>query len=174
MESNKATDKDDKIVSSSHLAEGELSDLSEIEFGLITAHNAFARWVTQCMGSSGNRDLSYTEILVLHNVNHRQRPKRLADICYVLNVEDTHTIAYALRKLVRAELISGTKTGKEIYYSVTEQGESLCNTYAEVRQRCLLDSGFGPAEHAQMTELARFLRALSGFYDQAGRAAASL
>ena len=81
------------IVSSSHLASGATPGLSEFEFGLILASHAFHRWMVRCMAAAGMPDLSPLEVLVLHNVDHRAKPKRLADICLVLAVEDTHLVS---------------------------------------------------------------------------------
>ena len=127
------------------------------------------------MSAAGNTDLTPLEILVLHNTNHRGRDKRLTDICFLLNIEDTHTVNYALRKLMKMELLSSEKRGKEVFYSTSDAGEALCDAYRQVRERCFLDG----LSHLDMTgdemrELAASLRALSGQYDQASRAAASL
>ncbi|HBD32521.1 MAG TPA: transcriptional regulator, partial [Cupriavidus sp.] len=65
-----------------------------------------------CMGAAGVRDLTFLDVLVLHHVNHRGRAKRLADICFVLNVEDTHLVTYALKKLVGLGLVAGERVGK--------------------------------------------------------------
>ncbi|AVO38519.1 winged helix DNA-binding protein [Pukyongiella litopenaei] len=164
-----------RIVSSRHLAEGEGWEASEFEYGLIIAHNAFYRWVQRCMGAAGVPDMSPLEILVLHNVNHRGREKRLSDICFLLNIEDTHTVNYALRKLLRLGLLASDKRGKEVFYSTSGDGRDLCDRYREVRDQCLTDvlSGTGIAG-AELREVAAHLRALSGLYDQASRAAASL
>jgi hypothetical protein len=89
-----------RILSSAHLAEGPAGELSEFEFGLIVAHNAFSRWAMRCMAAAGMADLTITDVLVLHHVRHRDRAKRLSDICFTLNYEDTHVVSYALRKLV--------------------------------------------------------------------------
>ncbi|MDV4146705.1 transcriptional regulator, partial [Shimia sp. FJ5] len=40
-----------RIVSSRHLAEGEGWEVSEFEFGLIIAYNAFSRWMMRCMAA---------------------------------------------------------------------------------------------------------------------------
>ncbi|MBO9466470.1 winged helix DNA-binding protein [Tropicibacter sp. R15_0] len=164
-----------RIVSSRHLAEGEGWEMSEFEFGLIIVSNAFTRWVTRCMAAAGHPDLSSLEILILHNVNHRGRDKRLSDICFLLNIEDSHTVNYALRKLMKAELLVSDKRGKEVFYSVSDKGAELCDAYRTVRQQCLLN-GLDMDEEtgADFREIARKLRALSGQYDQASRAAASL
>ena len=43
-------------------------------------------------------------------------PKRLVDICFVLHVEDQHTVNYSLKKLVKGKLVEREKRGKEIFY----------------------------------------------------------
>ncbi|PKP85072.1 MAG: transcriptional regulator [Alphaproteobacteria bacterium HGW-Alphaproteobacteria-2] len=164
-----------RIVSSRHLAEGPGWEASEFEYGLIIAYNAFSRWMVRCMAAAGGGEMSPLEILVLHNVNHRARDKRLTDICFLLNIEDTHTVTYALRKLVKLGLLAGEKRGKEVFYRTSEAGAALCEAYRRVRQRCLLDGlGAGELTGDELRALARRLRTLSGIYDQAGRAAASL
>ena len=164
-----------RIVSSRHLAEGEGWETSEIEYGMIIAYNAFSRWMTRCMSAAGNTDLTPLEILVLHNTNHRGRDKRLADICFLLNIEDTHTVNYALRKLMKMELLTSEKRGKEVFYRTSKAGANLCDAYRDVRDRCFLD-GLSRLDMSgdEMREIAASLRALSGQYDQASRAATSL
>src|SRR3954451_19440115 len=92
------------IVSSSHLVSARSVELSEFEFGLIVAWNAFSRWAVRCMAAAGCPDLTITDVLVLHHICHRARNKKLGDICFVLNYEDAHVVAYSLRKLVAAKL----------------------------------------------------------------------
>ena len=164
-----------RIVSSRHLVEGESWETSEIQYGMIIAYNAFSRWMTKCMSAAGNTDLTPLEILVLHNTNHRSREKRLADICFLLNIEDTHTVNYALRKLMKMELLSSEKRGKEVFYTTSDKGAALCEEYRIVRERCFLD-GLSRLDMTgdEMREIAASLRTLSGQYDQASRAAASL
>lgn len=163
------------IVSSAHLAMGGSPSLSELEFGLILAQHAFGRWMVRAMAAAGVADLSPLDVLVLHTVNHRDRAKKLADICLVLSVEDTHTVTYAIRKLEKLGLVESGKQGKEKTVRVTEAGEVACLRYKEVRETLLV----GPVRatglpEARMKELAGYLRALSGHYDQAARAATTL
>lgn len=164
-----------RIVSSRHLADGEGWELSEFEFGMIVAYNAFSRWMIRCMSAAGQPDLSPLEILILHNVNHRARDKRLSDICFLLNIEDSHTVNYALRKLLKAGLLASEKRGKEVFYRTSPDGVALCEAYRDVRRQCLLDGLMGTElSGSELREIARTIRALSGHYDQASRAAASL
>ena len=164
-----------RIVSSAHLAEGEMGEVSEFEFGMIVAYNAFTRWVQRCMSAAGMPELSVLEILVLHHVNHRARDKRLSDICFLLNIEDMHTVNYALKKLVKLGAVVSEKRGKEVFYGTSDEGRGLCERYAKVRRHCLLETLPQGAEQAEgYAEAGAFLRAASGYYDQASRAAASL
>ncbi len=165
-----------KIVSSAHLADGGAPALSEFEFGLIISGNAFDRWIVRCMAAAGYPDLNRLDVLVLHTANHRARDKRLADICFALNIEDTHLVNYALKKLVKAGLVDAEKRGKETLYRTSEDGAEACRRYREVREPCLVETlkALGNFDEAEIAAVARFLRALSGLYDQAARAATSL
>lgn len=163
------------IVSSAHLAGNKLMELSEFEFALMMASNAFNRWVVRCMNAAGMRDLATLDVLVLHSVNHRDRPKRLADICLVLDIEDTHTVNYAMKKLVRLGLVEGEKRGKEIFYSTTGAGRNLCQDYRKIREELLVNAmSLIGQPHGDLARAADLMRALSGIYDQAARAATSL
>ena len=161
------------IVSSSHLVSPRSAELSEFEFGLIVAWNAFSRWAVRCMAAAGVGELTITDVLLLHHVNHRARNKKLADICFVLNYEDTNVVAYSLKKLLAAGLAQGEKIGKEVFYSPTPAGEAAVQKYREVRETCLVDNLDVERNH-DIGELARLLRTMSGMYDQAARAATSL
>lgn len=163
------------IVSSAHLVSPRSAEMSEFEFGLIVSGNAFHRWIAHCMSAAGLKDLTPLDVLVLHHVTHRARNKRLSDICFIMNVEDTHLINYSLKKLQGLKVVFSSKAGKEVTYAATEQGCAYVERYREIRERCLID-----ALHADeglnrdIGELARLLRVLSGVYDQAARSAASL
>lgn len=164
-----------KIVSSAHLVSENSAELSEFEFGLMVAKNAFDRWMVRCMAAAGEKSLTALEVSLIHHINHREREKKLADICFVLNIEDTHVVSYALKKLVKLGYVSSRKDGKEVLFGTTDSGAELCERYRVVREQCLIsmlqDSGIGNEEIGEMAQL---LRMLSGLYDQASRAGASL
>lgn len=163
------------FVSSSHLVSPKSRELSEFEFGLIIAGNAFNRWVIRCMAAAGLKDLTTLDALLLHHVNHRAREKKLADVCFMMNIEDTHVVSYSLKKLVGMGLVSSEKRGKEVVFFTTKIGQDYIQRYREVREACLVASlSKDGSENAQLGELAGFLRMLSGMYDQAARAATSL
>ena len=163
------------IVSSAHLVSPDSAEMSEFEFGLIVAGNAFHRWIIHCMAAAGLKDLTPLDVLVLHHVTHRARDKRLADICFIMNIEDTHLVNYALKKLQGLGVVVSQKNGKDVTYAATDQGREYVQRYRDIRESCLIgalkaDDGL----NRDIGELARLLRVLSGMYDQAARAAASL
>lgn len=169
-----AEPQEQRIVSSIHLVSEKSPELSEFEFGMIIAGHAFDRWMVRCMAAAGVKDMTPTDVLVLHHVNHRNSEKRLADVCFVLNIEDTHVVSYSLKKLMAMGFVASAKRGKEVFFSTSAEGRDQCLRYREVREACLMP-GFSGAEeeNRRLGELARLLRTLSGRYDQAARAATS-
>lgn len=163
------------IISSEHLSSPDSWPLSEFEYGMITAYNAFSRWMVRCMHAAGYADFSPLDVLVVHNVNHRNRQKRLVDICFVLHIEDQHTVNYSLKKLVKAGLVEREKHGKEIFYCTTDEGKKACQLYREIREKCLTSAYRSlEKEGPEVSRIAAFLRLMSGLYDQASRSASSL
>ncbi len=163
------------IVSSSQLADGGMPALSEMEYALTIASNAFSRWVVRCMDAAGLAGLTPLDVQILHSANHRERQKTLADLCTMLNIEDTHLVNYAIKKLVRLKLVTSGKRGKEKTVVITKQGAAAAARYKEVREALLVSSikAMG-VEEKDVSRIAALLRAFSGQYDQAARAAASL
>ncbi|MGR3547014.1 MAG: winged helix DNA-binding protein [Roseovarius sp.] len=163
------------VVSSAHLADSGLPELSEMEFALTMANHAFQRWMVRCMTAAGMPGLTPLEVLIVHLVYHRERAKSLADICLVLNIEDTHLVNYAVKKLEKQGLVRAGRNGKEKTIAITETGQDYCAQYGRVREALLVRSvqqiGVDPAE---LSRLAALLRALSGGYDQAARGAAAI
>jgi predicted MarR family transcription regulator len=160
------------VVSSAHLASGSFPELSELEFGMTLAGNAFHRWMVRAIAMAGYPELGPLDVLVLHSVYHRARPKKLADVCLVLNIEDTHTVNYSVKKLIKAGLVEGGRQGKEKTISATEKGAATCERYREIREGLLLRAvGELGLEPEQVSRAATILRLMSGQYDQAARAA---
>ena len=163
-----------RIVTSLHLVSPKSPELSELEFGLIIFNHAFSRWMVRCMAAAGGPDMAALDVLVLHHVNSQSQEKKLADICFVLNVEDTHVVSYALKKLGNLGLVEGSKRGKEVLFGTTAHGREICERYRQVRETCLLPGFAGSGEdNTRLGEAASLLRTLSGRYDQAARAAAA-
>ena len=74
----------------------------------------------------------------------------------MLNVEDTHVVTYALKKLVKAGYVTSEKAGKS-FFSTTEEGKALCMKYREVREACLIsihaESGIPGASIGETAQL---------------------
>jgi len=175
MSRTQAESKVGPIVSSGHLAAGAMPALSELEFGLILLGHAFDRWMIRCMTAAGVPNLSGLDVLVLHTIGHRARPKRVADICLVLNIEDTHLVTYSLKKLQAQKLIASGRRGSEKTVSLAAKGEQVVQRYREIREALLVwPVKSAGTDEQRMSEIAAMMRALSGHYDQAARAAASL
>ncbi len=127
------------------------------------------------MAAAGLPDLSPIDIMVLHSVQHRSRPKRMTDICLVLNIKDTHVVSYSIKKLERLKLISSHRQGKEKLVTSTAAGTKACEKYKVIREALLIEpiASLG-LDEATLSRMAGQMRTLSGYYDQAARAAASL
>jgi len=144
--------------------------LSDFEFSLIILTFGFSRWVESCMAAAAVRGLGALDILVLHAVNHRARGRRLSEICTLLNIDDSHLISYALKKLIAARLVQVERKGRERHYETTAEGDDACLRYREVRERFLVDSLTWMANrNDELPRSAGFLRTMTAIYDQAGR-----
>jgi len=162
------------VVASAHLASGASPALSELEFSLTLAHNAFERWIVRCAAAAGAQ-LAPLEVLILHTVRHRDRPKRFMDIMLVLHIEDAYVANYAVRKLQAAGLVRSHRVGKEKWVEATKAGIAFCDAYREIREQLLVESvKEGGVSEDALSETAARLRTLSGSYIQAARAAATL
>lgn len=144
--------------------------LSDFEFALIILTFGFSRWVESCMAAAAIRGLGALDILVLHAVNHRARGRRLSEICTVLNIDDSHLVSYALKKLNAGGLVKVERKGRERHYETTDKGDAACLAYREVRERFLVDSLSWMANgNDELPRSAAFLRTMTAIYDQAGR-----
>ena len=93
----------------------------------------------------------------------------------MLNIEDTHLVTYSLKKLDANKLLSSGKRGSEKTVTLTAKGEEVVQRYRKVRESLLVQSVKSAGmDERRLSEIAALMRALSGHYDQAARAAASL
>lgn len=163
------------VVAAAHLAAGAMPALSEIEFAMTVMHHSFERWMVRCMTAAGVPGLQATAVQILHAVNHRNREKTLSELCMMFSIEDTHIVSYAIKKLAAQGLVTTGRRGKEKTVKATAKGAEACQRYHEVREGLLVASlkKLGTDENA-MSDIAAAMRTLSGQYDQAARAAASM
>jgi predicted MarR family transcription regulator len=152
------------------VASAQSRELSEFEFSLIILMFGFMRWVGNCMEAAHFRGLNALDVLVLHTVNHRARGRRLAEVCMVLNIDDTHLVSYALKKLIAAGLVKVLPTGRERHFETTPLGDEACVDYRKVREKFLVPSlAWLSGERNMVRDAGAFLRTMTALYDQAGR-----
>src|ERR1051325_8290345 len=118
----------------------ESARLSELEFSMIVSINGFWSWVAHCAEAAGGRGMGTLDVLVLHAANQRAPNNRLADICLVLNFEDSHTVAYSLKKLEEYGYVMHRQDGRDRIYQSSPDGDAFCARYIEVRERALVES----------------------------------
>lgn len=170
-----AQDKVGPIVAASHLAAGAMPALSEVEFAMTLMHHSFQRWMVHCMAAAGIPGLQPVAVHLLHAVAHRRDEKTLSELCMMFNIEDTHVVTYAIKKLAALGLVESSRRGKEKTVRATKKGFDACSRYHEVRERLLVDSikRLNLDEEA-LSGIAAMMRTISGQYDQAARSATIL
>lgn len=78
-------------VSPTRPVQSEPTELSEVAFSLAIANRAVRRWMTRRMAPLAG--------LARHLLHRQARPRTVADICPVPNVEDKRRVSHALREL---------------------------------------------------------------------------
>lgn len=53
--------------------------------------------------------------------------KKLADICFVLNIEDTHIASYALKKLVKMGYLASEKSARKSIFLPPKAAQPCVN-----------------------------------------------
>ena len=160
------------VVAAAHLAAGTMPALSEVEFAMTLMHHSFQRWMVHCMAAAGQPGLQPLSVHLLHAVAHRGREKTLSELCMMFNIEDTHLVTYAIKKLAVEGLVESGRRGKEKTVRATEKGLAACRRYHAVREALLVKSlkRLNLDEEA-LSEIAGAMRTISGQYDQAARSA---
>lgn len=145
-------------------------NMTQFELGMIVAKNAFEQWVSRCSAAAGMTGYSPLEMLILHLIEYNSRPKRIADICFALKIEDTHLVSYALKKLTKAGFIESRKQGKETVFTNTPAGVEIVRKYQAVRKKVLVRSfSMLSSDQIDLVKLADTMGALSAVYEQAAR-----
>jgi predicted MarR family transcription regulator len=146
------------------------AQMTQFEQALTVTKNAFEQWVLRCAAGAGISGFSALELHVLAKTVNTERPRRIADICFSLKIEDTHLVTYALKKLMKAGLVESARSGKEAFFSCTEAGRQTMHNYKEVRRKYLIKSLSMFAEtELDIEHFTEMLHALSGMYEQAAR-----
>ena len=113
------------------------------------------------------------DVFLMHMLAYRNAPLRASDLAFALAIDDMHLVSYSLKKLTKLGFTANAKSGKEVVYRATPAAVDHRNGFLEDRARYvepviqdLVLSGM------DVKALTRALRALSGVYEQAARAAA--
>ena len=93
----------------------------------------------------------------------------------MFNIDDTHVVTYAIKKLEALGLVTASKRGKEKTVKATKKGIDACQHYHEVRE-ALLIAGLKTLklDEVALSAIAGAMHTISGQYDQAARGATSL
>lgn len=152
--------------------DAELMPITRFEESLQVLKNAFEQWVKRCGSRAGLTGFSSMEIQVLHIVGRAREPRRVGDICFVLNVEDAHTVNYAVKKLLKAGLLQSQRSGKDVTFVVTKEGGLRMDDYAAIKKQFLLEASVRfSGDEIPLGDLAGKLHLLSALYEQAARKA---
>lgn len=154
-----------------------LAELRKFELALLDASSNFNKWVVSCAQATGISTvaLSANDVTTLRFLACSNRPKRASEISFALNIEDIHIVTYALKKLARGNYVDSTKTGKELYFTATKAGQEFLDEYDKIRLSLLLGAVKVVTDgKMDLADMAQYLRAMSGAYEQAARAATTL
>lgn len=145
-------------------------DLSQLEMSLTVLWNSAKRWLSKRSSVNGLSDL---DVFLMHMLAYRNTRMRASDLAFALAIDDMHLVSYSLKKLTKLGLTASSKSGKEVVYRATPAAVEHRNAFLEDRARYvepvfegLIVSGM------DIKALTKSLRALSGVYEQAARAAA--
>ncbi len=142
------------------------------ELALLSASNCFNRWVASCAQATGEHGLGSIDLLILKMVSRETRPKRATEIAFALYIEDVHLVTYSIKKLIRSGFMEMQKNGKESHFRATAAGGDLLVRYDAIRVDCLINTlNVAPGFDIDLSLMTRRLRAISGIYEQAARAA---
>lgn len=160
-----------------HLArdEGE-ARLTAFESRLERVVHAYHRWKSACLDAVADEKFAGNDVAVLNVIRMRERPKSRVEIARLLNRDDTSNIQYALRKLLRAQLIEKVDAvaRKTATYRTTPKGIEVTEAYADLRNELLIGmTGRLDDDGAALREAGDLLDVMSGFYDQAAKLAAT-
>ncbi|GAB4148846.1 MAG: hypothetical protein Tsb0016_20020 [Sphingomonadales bacterium] len=149
--------------------------VTELEYSLFRAFEAFSRWQSECLAAVSGKNLSGNDTAILHVIRMKDRPKSIVEIGRLLNRDDIANIQYSIRKLSQAGLIA--KAGargrrKGVRYQVTAEGVAVTQEYAMLRASLLMGLTKGVANmEGELNHGRRVLDLMTGIYEQAARVA---
>lgn len=144
--------------------------LGSFEYHLTMLMFGFSRWVETCMSAADVVGLGSLDILILHSLHQHPRGQRLSEIGLVMNIDDTHIIAYSLKKLMNAKFVEAKRVGRERIFLTTAAGDSACDNFHQFRDRFLITEVTKRAyELENFDRVSETLANLASIYERAGR-----
>ena len=108
-------------------------------------------------------DLGLVDVLCLHSVNQQEHEKKLANISFKPNIEDTHLVNYALEKIIKSELLRAANRARNFCMQKAKWSGSYVLRYQAARPALLITfSELGEVDAEYLADLVRQLRVLSG------------
>ncbi len=148
--------------------------LSELELALTVLWNSVRRWMNQRSKTSIVNGLSELDSFLLHFLVYRNRELRANDLAFALSIDDMHLVLYSLKKLVRLGTVAIRKKGKDVFYGATPDGVLHYREFIRDRGTYLEPAlHYITREDYDLEQQTKFIRALSGVYEQAARSAAT-
>ncbi len=149
--------------------------LSELELTLTVHWNSVRRWMSQRSNTNAVNGLSDLDVFLLHLLVYRAKSLRAVDLAFALSIDDMHLVLYSLKKLVKLGFVKSSRIGKEVFYTAAEKGARHYDDFLNDR-RLFLEPliAKGWSGEFDFEALNAALRGLSGIYEQATRAAASV
>lgn len=158
--------------SDQNTSEIDMAAITRFELVLQVLANSFDQWVKRCGAKSDLAAFSATEIFILHRIGRSETPRRISDLCFALKIEDTHIVTYAVKKLLKAGLVTSSRSGKDTYFHVTPEGEARITSYAANKRANLGEAlAMFNEQDLDLAALEGKLQVLAAVYEQAARRA---
>jgi predicted MarR family transcription regulator len=147
----------------------------EFELQLWRVFYGFMRWQEECEKNVNALQLTGTELIILHAISMKNKPKAIHDIARLLNRNDLHNIRYSLSKLLKLDLIQKVKSArnsKNFFFQASEVGLKNIKRYAKIRKNILIKL-FSQQPELSLEVISKNLVKINAIYEAADRLLAS-
>lgn len=159
-----------------HLADDAFGvALTDLEYAVMRTYESFVRWQAECLAAVTGAALTGQDNALLHIIRMHDRPKTIKDLLHLTNRQDVPNMQYGLRKLLKLGFIERQGSGRVgVYYRATEDGAQVCDDYAKLRKKLLLEAAKNyPAFKQHSHDAGAHLEVLEKLYESATREAAT-
>lgn len=159
-----------------HLAEDDLGvALTDLEYAVMRTYESFVRWQAECLAAVTGAALTGQENALLHVIRMHDQAKTIKDLLHLTNRQDVPNVQYGLRKLIKLGFIEKQGSGRAgVYYEATVEGAKVCDDYAKLRKKLLLEgSKRYPAFKQHSHSAGAHLELLERLYESVTREAAT-